>query len=624
MKKENNRTPVKKGSFWASFKAIRFLFKKPKTIKYPFEKKEPALRYRGFHLNDWDKCTGCGNCANICQNKAITMEEIPELNVKPEEGVKNERPEIDYGRCCFCGLCVDICPAGSLRLSRDYLHIHFKTDTFSLIPKDEKSDKEHFLPAEKYSVLKASLTHRKKDYEGFSPDIKYSLFDPERVEMLQVKPEERISSFIEIVQGYSKEQALKEASRCLDCGLCTQACPANMDIPEYISAIWEDNLEESARWIYKTNPLASVCGRVCTHNCESVCALSLRGEPVAIRWLKRYALDSIPADKLKEIASENIIKKTDKRVAIIGAGPAGLSCAYYLALMGYKITIYEMMPDAGGIMRYGIPEYRLPYEALNKDIETIKSVGVEIVYNTQVGKDISLSEIKNNFDAVFSGVGLPLGRSTRTEGSDLEGVYKAIDLLSDFTLRKPVPVEGKIVIIGGGNVAMDIARTMVRLQREKFGRVDITVTSLESRDIMPADEEEIVEAEEEGVKFYPARGPEKISRTEKRLKLDTVQCTRVFDETGKFNPLFNKDNKLSFDADMVVEAIGQAPLEGWLDDKVKGKLGYQRRRIKINEYCQTSLGWLFVGGDIVRGPDVISAIDSGHKAAKGIDTLLNK
>jgi glutamate synthase (NADPH/NADH) small chain len=168
---KNQKSKIKKGSFLNPFKAIRFLWKKPKTLKYPFELKEPALRYRGLHLNDWDKCTGCGNCADICPNEAIEMVEVPELKPKPEEGIKNERPKIDYGRCCFCGLCVDICPPGSLRLSRDYLHIHFKTDTFNLLAKDEKTDKEHFLHSKDYSVLKASLEHRRRDYEGFTAII---------------------------------------------------------------------------------------------------------------------------------------------------------------------------------------------------------------------------------------------------------------------------------------------------------------------------------------------------------------------------------------------------------------------------------------------------------------------
>ena len=249
-----------KPSILSPFKALRYLFEKPVTLRYPFERKEPAPRYRGFHLNDWDKCTGCGNCADICPNEAIKMIEVPGAEQKP--GEKNERPQLDYGRCCFCGLCVDICPPGSLRLSRDYFHIHFDTDTFVFVPKDEKTDDGTFLPPEEYSILKASLTHRKKDYEGFSPELDYALFDPERVPMAEVNAEERKTSFVEMVRGYSADQARTEASRCLACKLCEEACPAHLKISDYVRAISEDNGKEALRVIFEDNPLPAICGFV--------------------------------------------------------------------------------------------------------------------------------------------------------------------------------------------------------------------------------------------------------------------------------------------------------------------------------------------------------------------------
>ncbi|MCD6578275.1 4Fe-4S dicluster domain-containing protein, partial [bacterium] len=335
-----------KGSLLSPFKALKFLFKKPKTLRYPFEKKEPALRTRGFHLNDWETCIGCGNCADICPNEAITMIKIDEIPI--EEGKKNERPQIDYGRCCWCGLCVDICPPGSLKLSRDFFHIHFDKNSFVLMPKNEKTDEEHFFSEEKYSILKASLVHRKKNYDGFTQDLTYSLFDPDRIDMDELTAKKRNDSFIEIVKGFSKEQAEKEASRCLECKLCEEACPANMNITDYIRAIWATDLDESVKQIYRTNPLPNVCGRVCTHNCETACSLRLQGEPVAIRWLKRYAVDNLDYEDVKKVAAHGAIKAKNKKVSIIGAGPAGLSAAYYLSLMGYEITIYEKMSLAGG------------------------------------------------------------------------------------------------------------------------------------------------------------------------------------------------------------------------------------------------------------------------------------
>ena len=585
------------------FKALKSLFQKPVTIRTPFEHHNTPERYRGFHINDLDKCIGCGSCARICDNEAIRMVELP--NIEEKEGATKLRPVIDYGRCCWCALCVDICPTGSLSMTREYIHTSEDLDTFLILPAQEG-------------------IHKKSYPAGYSLDEEINFLDKERVEMTQIEPSERLKSFIEIVRGYSRQQALKEASRCLGCGICTETCPAHMDIPEYIAAIWNNDLEEANRQIYRTNPLPSVCGRVCTHKCESVCALRHRGEPVAIRWLKRYALDNIEPEKLKEIVKENVIKKNGRKVAIVGAGPAGLACAYYLVLMGYKITIYEIMPQAGGTMRYGIPEYRLPYAALDRDIALIKSLGVEIIHNTEVGKDISLDKIFSDFDAVFSAVGLFQGRSTRIEGSNEKGVYRAIELLRQFTLGEDIPVEKKIVVIGGGNVAMDIARTLARLQKRMFGNVDIVVTSLESRDIMPADEEEIVEAEEEGISFIPARGPKKIEKSQTGLKLFTVKCLRVFDDTGRFSPQFEENDKVVLEADMIVEAIGQAPLPGWIEFSQKDKIEMSGRHIKVDEFYQTSLKQLFVGGDIVEGPDVISAIASGHKAAQGIDKFLSE
>ena len=338
-----------KPSILSPFKAIKFLFQKPVTLRYPFEQKEPAPRYRGFHLNDWDQCTGCGNCADICPNEAITMIEVPEI--QPEPGQKNERPKLDYGRCCFCGLCVDICPPGSLRLSRDYFHIHFDTNTFTFVPQDEKTDKETFLSPDEYSILKASLAHRKKDYEGFSPDLDYALFEPERVPMPEVAAEERKLSFIEQVIGYTKKEAKRESERCLECKLCEEACPAHLKISDYVKAINEDDTGAALKTIFEDNPLPSICGRICMKHCEDACSLGLRGQPVAIRWLKRYAADTVE-DYHKAIELEPA-PPTGKTVAVIGAGASGLAVAYYLRLKGHAVTVFDSLPAAGG--RGGLP-----------------------------------------------------------------------------------------------------------------------------------------------------------------------------------------------------------------------------------------------------------------------------
>jgi len=615
---------MNKGSFLAPFKAIRFLWKKPKTLRYPFEQKAPALRYRGFHLNDWDKCTGCGNCVDICSNQAITMVEVPELKSKPEEGIKNERPKLDYGRCCFCGLCVDICPPGSLRLSRDYFHIHFKTDTFSFIPKDEKSDKEIFLPTEKYSVLKASLTHRKKDYEGFASDLKYSLFEPEQVPMPQVKPEERKLSFIEQVIGYSKEEAKREASRCLECKLCEEACPAHLKISDYIRAIYEDKPQESLKKIFEDNPIPSICGRICMKHCEEACSLSIRGEAVAVRWLKRYVADTIR--DYKTTLELKPAKPTGKKVAVIGAGPGGLSVAYFLRLKGHEVTVFDSLPGGGGMIRIGPPLYRLPIEAIDKDINYIASLGVKFRFSTTVGKDVLFENIMRDYNAVYLGIGTTISRSTKVKNT--EKCLLALNFLQENKIGKALKVGKEIIVIGGGNVAMDVAREALRLQHMQHAgeKVIIKTVSLEDWDIMPAKKDEIEEAKEEGIQFNPAWGPKEVVLDE-RGNVTGLLCMKVksvFDEQGRFAPAFYEDKEMFLEGDMIIEAIGQAPDFSFIPKELFENFEFtERRKVKVDENGQTTIAKVFAGGDIVNlNLDAVTAIADAKIAAEGIDEHL--
>jgi glutamate synthase (NADPH/NADH) small chain len=585
------------------FTAWKNVVKEPVTIKEPLIR-EAAPRYRGFHKNDVDTCIGCGTCESICQNAAIDM--VPVEGIETKNGDSGLRPRIDYGRCCWCALCVDVCTTGSLSMSNHFKWVDSDPDVFRFIP----------------GVDKKEWDNEPNGYKKPGPN--YELYSKERVHMPELKPEERDKSFIEIVRGYSKEQAMKEADRCVECGICVATCPAHMGIPEYIKAIRNDDLNEGLRILYDTNPLPEICGRICTHKCETVCSVGHQGDPLSIRWLKRYIADQQPAENYKEILETENISKNGKRIAIVGSGPAGLSAAHYLALMGYECTIFEKLPLPGGMMRYGIPEYRLPYDALDKDIDYIKSLGVEIKCNVTVGKDITLDELHQQYDAVFAGTGLHVGRSTRIPGTDHPNVYQAVDLLRDVTMGKEVPATESIVVIGGGNVAMDITRTLARIQNQRYGKVNIITTSLESEEEMPADREEIIEAREEGATIIPGWGPVKIEIENDKIKgLHVVKCVSVFDENRRFNPKFDENQTNFFVGNMVVESIGQGMDLSYLPESVKDNLKLDNRgRIVVNDYFQSSVSWLFVGGDIIQGPDVIHGIANGHKAAIGIDKFL--
>ncbi len=581
------------------FTAWKNVLRDTVSIKNPINSRPGAPRYRGFHQNDMEKCIGCGTCEVICQNAAIDM--VPVEGQEAKDGDSGLRPRIDYGRCCWCALCVDVCMTGSLTMSNEYQWVDSDPDVFRFVP-----------GAEKKSWDDAELGYRRPQEHHIKPAT--------RVRMGEMEPEARVDNFEEIVEGYTVEQAILEADRCVECGLCVATCPTHMAIPDYIRTIREGDYEQGLRLLYDSNPFSQTCGRVCTHKCETVCAAAHDGDPIAIRWLKRHITDQVPIEKYTEIIGKPA-QATGRKVAVVGAGPAGLTAAYDLARKGHEVVVFEAQAGPGGMIRYGIPGYRLPYDVIDNEVGVIEAQGVKINYKCRVGTDITMSQLRDEYDAVLLTIGLHLGRSTRIPGADHPMVTKAVDLLRDITEGKALEVPRTAVVIGGGNVAMDIARSMARLQKQKYGKIGMTVTALEDFDHFLADPEEIKESFEEGIEIIDARGPREImlEKDGSVSGLKTWKVLSIFDEEGRFSPQYDDGDEWIHFGEMVIEAIGQMSDVSILGEELTQALEWNRGRIRVDRAGRTSEPWLWSGGDCVNGPDVANAVADGHRVAASID-----
>ncbi len=454
-------------------------------------------------------------------------------------------------------------------------------------------------------------------------------------------PQVRAHNFSEVALGYTKETAMDEAMRCLNCKNmpCVQGCPVKIHIPEFIEKIKEGEFEQAYQIISKSSSLPAVCGRVCPQEtqCESKCIRGVKGESVGIGRLERFV-----ADWHNTYCTEEPVRPEPKghRVAIVGSGPSGLTCAGDLAKKGYDVTVYEALHTAGGVLVYGIPEFRLPKAIVAKEVETLEKLGVHIETNVVIGKTLTIDELfEMGYEAIFIGSGAGLPNFMNIPGESLKGVYSANEFLTRSNLMKayldkpvtPIMKGGNVAVVGGGNVAMDAARTALRLGADK-----VYIVYRRSMEELPARREEVEHAEEEGIEFRLLCNPVEIlgynnpenPRDPKNGFVTGMRCVKMElgepDAKGRRRPVEIPNSEFEIEVDTVVMSIGTSP-NPLIKSTTEGLSVNPRGGIIVNEDGLTSRNAVYAGGDAVTGAaTVISAMGAGKTAAKAIDEYLSK
>lgn len=433
---------------------------------------------------------------------------------------------------------------------------------------------------------------------------------------------------------------------------CFKACPVGTEAGRYVALIAEGKYREAYAVARRPNPLASICGRICAAPCETACRRGALDEPIAIRMLKRFVTERFGVESmmdiemLREIYGSRLQRYPEDRVAIVGAGPAGLSAAHDLALLGYPVTIFEAQPVPGGMLRLGIPEYRLPRELIKLEVNAILNLGVDLELNTRLGRDFSLSDLRaQGFRSVFLALGAQRSRDLEIPGVELDGVLKGVDFLLNVNMGYRIELGQRVLVIGGGNVALDVARAAIRTPaREevinpglnivtaldvarsavRFGAKEVRIVCLEKFDAMPADREEIREARREGIEIHAGRGPVRVLGDGGRVTgLETIECSSVFDADNRFNPTFVPGTELAMAADTIVLAIGQACDLSFLKPE-DGVAITPRGTLQVDrETLATTAPGIYAGGDVAFGPRIaIEAIADGKRAASSIHAYL--
>ena len=454
-----------------------------------------------------------------------------------------------------------------------------------------------------------------------------------KVPVREQAPKVRATNFDEVCLGYNKEEAMEEASRCLTCknAKCVQGCPVSINIPAFIKEVKEGNFAEAYKVIGQSSALPAVCGRVCPQEtqCEGKCIRGIKGEAVSIGKLERFVADWARENNIRPVGAA---EKKGKKVAVIGSGPAGLTCAGDLAKMGYDVTIFEALHEAGGVLVYGIPEFRLPKEnVVKKEIENVLSLGVKIETNVIVGKSVTIDELLNEegYSAVFIGSGAGLPKFMGIPGENANGVFSANEYLTRSNLMKafqadsatPIMESKKVAVVGGGNVAMDAARTALRLGAE------VHIVYRRSEEELPARVEEVHHAKQEGIIFDLLTNPVEILEDEKGW-VKGMKCVRMElgepDASGRRRPVEIPGSEFTLELDTVIMALGTSP-NPLISSTTEGLETNKRKCIVASEENgQTSKAAVFAGGDAVTGAaTVILAMGAGKASAKGIDEYLS-
>lgn len=455
-----------------------------------------------------------------------------------------------------------------------------------------------------------------------------------RLDMPRQDPKVRAHNYNEVALGYTEAMAIEEATRCIQCPKrpCVSGCPVNVDIPEFIKALKEKNMPEAVSILKGKNALPAVCGRVCPQEtqCEEVCTLGKKNAPIAIGRLERYVADWDMANKDQRKPAV-LPTPTGKKVAVIGSGPAGLTAAADLAKFGHKVTIYEALHTAGGVLMYGIPEFRLPKAIVQSEVDYVKSLGVDVQLDSVMGKLATVDELlDNNFDAIFLGTGAGLPMFLDIPGENLNGVYSANEFLTRVNLMKaylfpeydtPIKIGKNVAVIGGGNVAMDGARCALRLGAEK-----VYIVYRRSAAEMPARHEEVENAEEEGIIFKYLTNPKQIIGDDKGW-VKGMECYEMElgepDASGRRRPVVKEGSEFVMDVDVVVVALGTTP-NPLIPATTKGLETTRRGTVVADELSgKTVKDRVWAGGDVVTGAaTVISAMGAGKRAAASINDYL--